>query len=1424
MQQQDLVYLLEFTGKDPARLVFEDDLTRVYNRRFLFQYFQAKVPWEKLSKDPLSIIMIDVDNFKSVNDTHGHQVGDAVLVWVADMLRDVTGEEGLPIRYAGDEFMMLFAHCDKQTALKMGNRLLNKVRSETFRTNGNGKTLPITLSLGIASAPEDAKTGKGLIQQADVALYFAKSIGRDCLVNAGEVVQDAVFAKTAINQLDDVKMVGRSPHLLEVSEVLKRFWQKQNLMLIAEGTAGIGKTEFLETIRQSLSRTKAWHIKASGDPQEMFRPYYLITRILFNLLTYRGDQGAAIISSLKEEHLAHVARFLPQLALDVTPAKDEDESENRKGIFSALAHLFMKAAGSRPVILFLDDLHFADEASLFLLRQLLQLDKFSLCVCSTAESSQESDNDKDKTPLRRFCEIYQESLDIRKLTLTPLSAADIAKHIQTLFPNITLPAGFDEELARISHGNPLFLSELLRKLVFDHKITLVGQQWTIETPEEGYLPKTLEEIVSQKITALDEESRQILDQVSALGGDVSLSMLVGSSEQMEAKVLEFIDQASAQGLISTNFQLNDEIISILGKQVLSITYGAIEQDRKNALHEKIGNYQEGLYEQQLLPSAATLAYHFKRSTNQQKAGRYEKIQVVANNRNYNSQEATEYTVDASSEAAEVDIPLKPEDLKRIPEIIRDFMVAVRNIKLYPPGSKSIVKINRQFKASLESVLEGNETLNIVQVKNSFLINGQKIDVSEFKLVTDTFLKLLNRVELKGIAFHSGFSEKELEVLLQVLGKTDKNTFSAGFWEEFAIKHQLSNIELKQVQYSVKVKAAAGAGQSTAAAGVQGPSTAAPTSEPTSPLGPHEMKIIPDILRALVAAARAIKLYPLKSKSVVNTINKLLGTMQRFFTLQQFLAFSLTGETLLVNGEKLDTSGTTEFRGLTDSFKNLIGEVGLTSLTFLESISIHQLEIFIGVLGDLPETEVNSDFWTNLAAEQGLTDILFDQQLYEIQVANSLSAGDVEVVAGGGQPMGMPRVLGDEPIAPERFEKYVEQLPEQVNDLFFDGKPALIEQTVYRVYLALQERELAMRKLVIDIWSKVLDRLTLAYQHDFGKILLDPLLIEFGLEKDPKITVEMATLMGRLITLFIQFVEYPQASRLLEHLNKQFQRLKKAKDPDTQLFARNMNRKLEPLAQDLLIEDLKSADPVRQRNAAQLLASLRAAVMPMLIEIIKREDDYRARQIAAILLGKLGPKAVDRLKRSLVLEICAEERARILAIIDTLTSELKIELFHALGDDNDCVRQAAYRIVERLEGSQVIGWLEEFLQSENPVLAASAVKCLGNLRPPNIEDDLIELLNATDDDQLRIACCRALGQIAKPLCADSLLKILLPQRSLIFRKNQNPQVRAAAAYALGQISQSKASASLARFVDDRDPRVREIARKAQESATSNSAGG
>jgi diguanylate cyclase (GGDEF)-like protein len=120
MAYQDLLYFLQNVGKDPSRLIFEDELTGIYNRRFLLNYFEYKISWDSLENQPVSLIMLDVDYFKQINDTHGHEAGDQALIWVATLLREVTGEAGLPIRYAGDEFIILLPKAGKQAALQIG--------------------------------------------------------------------------------------------------------------------------------------------------------------------------------------------------------------------------------------------------------------------------------------------------------------------------------------------------------------------------------------------------------------------------------------------------------------------------------------------------------------------------------------------------------------------------------------------------------------------------------------------------------------------------------------------------------------------------------------------------------------------------------------------------------------------------------------------------------------------------------------------------------------------------------------------------------------------------------------------------------------------------------------------------------------------------------------------------------------------------------------------------------------------------------------------------------------------------------------------------------------------------------------------------------------------------------------------------------
>ena len=1415
-QQEELTNFLKYTGKDPSRLIFEDELTNIYNRRFLSHFFESKVSWNDLDSSPLSLIMVDVDKLKQFNDAYGHQVGDKVLVWVANLLRKVGDDQGMAIRYAGDEFILLLPHCSKKCGIRVANRLHKQVHQKPFRRQRAKDSPLVTLSIGVATASEDAFTGKSLIQKADVALYFAKKSGRDCVVNTSEVVQEDVFAKTAINQLTDIKLVGRGQQFSLVNKALTRFTKRQNQFLIVEGTAGIGKTEFMETIHRNLTRIDIFIARAKGDTHEMFRPYYLISKMLIDILNQQKDHGTKIIQSLRPQQTAYLSKILPQLDTSATPPEDINGTTLRKGIFDALFHLINTMVGRRSIVFLIDDLHFADEASLLMLRHLVLQKKFPIFICCSAAISQKPRDNDSQDALINFCTQYQQQLDIQKINLSPLSESEIGKHILVIFPKARLPKSVVKEITAVSQGNPLFLNTILRKLVLDQKITLVGQQWIVNPIEAGYLPRSLEEIIAQKITALDEEDRQILDQVSALGEYVSLSMLTGSCEKNEARVLEFIDNAVEQGLLSTDFELNDDTVRFGGKQIQAVTYNSIEQGRKQKLHEHIGNYQESLFQQKILPSAAPLVYHFNRSTDHEKADHYKKLQTSANDRSFNPSEAESYTVNKSGEGLSAYTPLDSNDFQNIPGIMRDLMVAARNIKLYPAGSKSIVNIRQQLKSSIDQILSKNENLSIDLVKQSILINGQRINMADIKLVAESFVQSLKQLDLKGIAIHQGVDERELELMLQVFAKGTQKMSDEHHWEHFSSENRLVNIELKQIRYAMKVETQSGSMMAEAAANGSGSPQATGSARA---LSPQETSLIRDFLRSLTAVVKSVKLYPLKSKTVSSILHKLLETLKHFLDGPNVLSLTRASDTLLVNGQRLDLSKFPDFKGIATNFLKFLDEIGLTSLTFQKNISYSQLETFMEALLDVPDAGADNNYMKEFAKAHGLSDILFDQNLYETRVGQRTAVKADELIVLE-QSDGVQKQQPEKPIPAELYDNFLARLPEQLDEFFLEGEAARIERLIILLFLGYQDREPTVRNKVIQVCQNLMTQLAVAYQHDFVKVLVSPLLAELAKEKEPETITAMVSLLNSSVRALIQYVEYPLASKVLTYLQNRYHKLKKIKDSNAQILAHSLDLQLGPATQKLLMEDLKSGQPDRQRNAAQLLQTLGPKVSTLLIDIITREQDYRARQMAANLLQEQGPPAVKRIKGLLVLEISAEERIRILDIIDILTTDCKNELFFALGDEDPKVREAAYLLAERLNDDQIIEWLLEFARSQQSILAVGAIKCLAKLSPLQMEKELITLLNSSKDESVLVACCRALGQIARPSSIEALSKALETKRFLFFHKGNSDQVRATAAFALTQISDPKATHHLTQLVNDRDPRIRQIAQNSVQSVQSN----
>lgn len=156
----------------------KDYLTGLYNRRSFDQQFTNKFERAKKYEERLSCMMIDIDYFKSVNDTYGHVSGDMVIKELASIISKKCRDVDIAGRVGGEEFCVLLSDCTSNISIEVGNRIRNAVRGHIFPIS-DGRFINITVSIGIATYPDTAQDIKSLKKEADEALYKAKQTGRD---------------------------------------------------------------------------------------------------------------------------------------------------------------------------------------------------------------------------------------------------------------------------------------------------------------------------------------------------------------------------------------------------------------------------------------------------------------------------------------------------------------------------------------------------------------------------------------------------------------------------------------------------------------------------------------------------------------------------------------------------------------------------------------------------------------------------------------------------------------------------------------------------------------------------------------------------------------------------------------------------------------------------------------------------------------------------------------------------------------------------------------------------------------------------------------------------------------------------------------------------------------------------------------------
>jgi diguanylate cyclase (GGDEF)-like protein len=167
------------TGQEKLRHLAETDpLTNTFNRRALTEKLEQEMDRAARYATLLTCMMLDIDNFKQINDTHGHLVGDMILKQLAQLLKREQRSPDIVARYGGEEFVVLLPETNSTESRNFAERVLKRVAAYEF--GEPGRPVHVTISIGLASFPDERITdGRSLLELADNHLYRAKSEGRN---------------------------------------------------------------------------------------------------------------------------------------------------------------------------------------------------------------------------------------------------------------------------------------------------------------------------------------------------------------------------------------------------------------------------------------------------------------------------------------------------------------------------------------------------------------------------------------------------------------------------------------------------------------------------------------------------------------------------------------------------------------------------------------------------------------------------------------------------------------------------------------------------------------------------------------------------------------------------------------------------------------------------------------------------------------------------------------------------------------------------------------------------------------------------------------------------------------------------------------------------------------------------------------------
>lgn len=566
-----------------TRKEFTDDLTGLYNRRYFRKKIRSKLRDAQRTETDLSIVLVDLDHFKNINDTYGHSHGDLLLKEFAVFLKNSLRKYDTIFRYGGDEFIYILPRTDYQQAQRIAQCFLEQCRSREF------VKVRLTLSIGIASSP-DSMDWQTLFDIADQNLYIAKRHGRD---------QIGIFEKKRGLTIPTQEIIGRDSEMEKIEKLIESIFRNSSNAVFISGEVGVGKTRLVtEAVNDYLARN-VQSLKSDLSATTKSIPYYPFREIIRSMINTKGKE---FIKGLGRAYKIELMKIVPELSEESKESDSDIFMLDKFRLFEGMKRFLALSCSDRPILLFIDNIHWADDGSLELLYYLVKSLKNSPIFFFFVYRIEETKGDSFQNVLHLMS---REGL-YDKIALEPLKTAEVARMLSFIIDNHP-PIELTNFIVNQTGGNAFFIEELMKSLEIHGALVWQDNKVIFNMSKKVVIPNSVEGVIDRKLDVLDDKALDLLDYAAVIGREIDFNFLRDIVKINEGYLFDLIDKILELKLLKETggggYCFSEDIIR-------EIIYSSITKRKLEHYHQIVGEKLLNFYRDRVDEVVEELSEHF----------------------------------------------------------------------------------------------------------------------------------------------------------------------------------------------------------------------------------------------------------------------------------------------------------------------------------------------------------------------------------------------------------------------------------------------------------------------------------------------------------------------------------------------------------------------------------------------------------------------------------------------------------------------------------------------------------------------------------------------------------------------------------------------------------------------------------------------